>query len=43
VTVDLLHDANYLVAWDQGQTGMGQLPVNDMQICPAHGAAVYAQ
>jgi hypothetical protein len=40
---DLLHGADYLVAWDQGQSGIRQLPVNDVQIRPAHGAAVYAQ
>jgi hypothetical protein len=43
VPADLLHGTDYLVAWDQGQSGMGQLPVNDVQIGPAYGAAVYAQ
>ena len=40
---ELLHRTYYLVARDQGQPGIRQLPVDDVQIRPAHGAAMYAQ
>jgi hypothetical protein len=43
VLADPLYGTDYLVARDQGQLGIGQLPVNDVQIRPAHSAAVYAQ
>ena len=43
VLTHLLDDADYLVARDQGQPGIRQLPVNDVQVGPAHGATAHAQ
>jgi hypothetical protein len=40
---DLLHDADYLVARDQGQVGIRQLPVHDVEVGPAHGTTAHAQ
>jgi hypothetical protein len=37
------HDADYLVARDQGQLGIVQLAVHDVEVGSAHGATAHAQ